>query len=214
MRKGAKKMEAGHDHGTQHHEGERRAENDRSTVVAREKEQHGGIKWGSAFFGWLTATGMAVVLTALVAAAGTAVGLVADTKVGQVTNQATKQADTVGLVGGIVLLVIVLLAYFCGGYVAGRMARFDGLKQGLAVWIWAVVVAIVVAIIGAVAGSQYNVLASLNSFPRLPIGEGTLGLAGIVALVAVAVASLVGALLGGLTGMRFHRKVDKAGLGR
>ena len=24
---------------------------DRRTVVAREKEEHGGIKWGSAFFG-------------------------------------------------------------------------------------------------------------------------------------------------------------------
>ena len=47
----------------------------RETVVAREKEQFGGIKIGSAFFGWLAATGTAVLLTALVAAAGTAVGL-------------------------------------------------------------------------------------------------------------------------------------------
>jgi uncharacterized membrane protein YfcA len=31
-----------------------------------------------------------------------------------------------------------------------------------------------------------------------------------VALVAVAVVSLVGAVLGGLAGMRFHRKVDQA----
>ncbi|BAS18013.1 hypothetical protein AHiyo8_63160 [Arthrobacter sp. Hiyo8] len=42
----------------------------RETVIAREKEQFGGIKIGSAFFGWLTATGMAVLLVALVAAAG------------------------------------------------------------------------------------------------------------------------------------------------
>src|SRR6478609_4762648 len=40
----------------------------RETVVAREKEQFGGVKIGSAFFGWLAATGMAVLLTALVAA--------------------------------------------------------------------------------------------------------------------------------------------------
>jgi hypothetical protein len=30
----------------------------------------------------------------------------------------------------------------------------------------------------------------------------------------VALASLGGALLGGVAGMRFHRKVDRAGLGR
>ena len=41
----------------------------------------GGIKIGSAFFGWLAATGMAVLLTALVAAAGTAVGLATNTDV-------------------------------------------------------------------------------------------------------------------------------------
>lgn len=33
---------------------------------------------------------------------------------------------------------------------------------------------------------------------------------GLIALLAVAAASLVGALLGGLAGMRFHRKVDQA----
>ena len=58
----------------------------RETVVAREKEQFGGIKIGSAFFGWLAATGMAVLLTALVAAAGTAVGLATNTDVNDGRN--------------------------------------------------------------------------------------------------------------------------------
>ena len=35
---------------------------DRRTVVGREKEKYGGVKIGSAFFGWLTATGAAVLL--------------------------------------------------------------------------------------------------------------------------------------------------------
>jgi hypothetical protein len=108
----------------------------------------------------------------------------------------------------------LFIAYYCGGYVAGRMARFNGAKQGVAVWLWAVVIAIVVAVLGAVAGSKYNVLANLNSFPRIPVNEGTLSAGGIIALLAVALASLVGAILGGLAGMHFHRKVDKAGLGR
>jgi hypothetical protein len=185
---------------------------DRHAVVAREKEEHGGIKVGSAFFGWLTAMGMAVLLTALVAAAGTAVGVATGTDVGEATDSASSQADTIGLVGGIVLLFILFVAYFCGGYVAGRMARFDGLKQGLAVWLWALVVALVAAALVAVAGNEYDVLGKLNSFPRLPVDEGDLTTGGIIALVAVVAASLAGALLGGLAGMRFHRNVDRTGL--
>ena len=187
---------------------------DRKAVVEREKEEHGGMKPGSAFFGWLTATGMAVLLTALAAAAGTALGVATDTEVTQATDAAAEQAETVGIVGAIILLVILLVAYYCGGYVAGRMARFDGLKQGLAVWLWALVMAAVAAVVVMVAGAEYNVLQQLNSFPRLPVGEGTLTTGGIIALAAVVLVTLAGALLGGLAGMRFHRKVDRPGLGR
>src|SRR3954454_8881776 len=193
---------------------ERVREVGRDRVVAREKDAYGGIKVGSAFFGWLTATGTAVLLTALLAAAGAAGGLSTGTSVTSATNQATQDPKTVGIAGGIALLVILFLSYYCGGYVAGRMARFNGMKQGIAVWLWAVVIAIVVAILGAVAGSKFDVLAKLNSFPRIPVNEGTLSTGGIIALVVVAVASLVGAILGGLAGMRFPRKVDRAGLGR
>jgi hypothetical protein len=186
---------------------------DRRDVVAREREEHGGIKIGSAFFGWLTAVGVAVLLTSIAAAAGAVFGLASDASVGGVADAATGDADTVGIIGAVVLAVIVFVAYYCGGYVAGRMARFDGLKQGVAVWLWAIVVALVVGVLGAVAGSEFNVLSELNGFPRLPVGEGTLTTAGIVTLVAVLVISLVGAILGGLAGMRFHRRVDRTGLG-
>jgi hypothetical protein len=184
---------------------------DRQTAAAREKEQFGGIKVGSAFFGWLTATGMAVLLTAFVAAAGTAVGLATNTDVNEAVSQAARNQGTVGLVGIIVLLVILFLSYYSGGYVAGRMARFNGAKQGLMVWIWALIVAILVSILGLVAGQQFNVLANLNSFPRIPINEGQLTTTSIIAAVVVAAVALVGAVLGGLAGMRFHRKVDRAG---
>lgn len=188
--------------------------NDRRSVLSRQKEEHGGVKVGCAFFGFLTATGVGVLLTALVAAAGTAVGLSSGTNAADAVSKASRSPSTVGLVGGILLLVILFVAYYCGGYVAGRMARFDGLKQGFAVWLWALVIAVVVAALGAVAGSKYNILAQLNSFPRIPVSEGTLTTGGIIAAIAVVAASLVGALLGGLAGMRFHRRVDRTGLGR
>jgi hypothetical protein len=80
------------------------------------------------------------------------------------------------------------------------------------VWLWAVVIAILVAVLGAVAGSKYNVLGTLNSFPRLPFEEGSVTRGGLVALLVAAVVSLAGAVVGGRAGMRFHRRVDRADL--
>src|ERR671912_321728 len=181
---------------------------DRREVVARQKEEFGGMKFGAAFFGWLAATGMAVLLTAIVAAAGTALGYTTNVNT---TNPTAGEVQSVGIAGGIALLAIIFVAYFCGGYVAGRMARFNGLRQGIAVWLWAVVAAIVAALVVAGAGARYNVLANLN-LPRIPINEGTLTTAGLITAVGIAAASLGGAMLGELAGMRFHRRVDKAGL--
>lgn len=183
---------------------------DRQTAVAREKEQFGGVKVGSAFFGWLAATGMAVLLTAFVAAAGTAVGLANNTDVNEAVNQMATNG-TVGVAGIVILLVILFVSYYSGGYVAGRMARFNGAKQGMMVWVWALIAAVVVALLGLLAGQQFNVLANLNSFPRIPVNEGELTVTSIIAAVVVAAVALVGAVLGGLAGMHFHRKVDKAG---
>ena len=185
----------------------------RQDVVAKEKEEFGGMQFGTTFFGWLTASGAAVLLTALVAGAGAAVGLGNQTDSAQAADAAADNAATVGLVGAIALAVVIFVSYFVGGYVAGRMARFSGAKQGLAVWLWALIVAVILAIVGAIAGSQFNVLADLNTFPRIPINEGDLAAGSIITAVVIALVSLGGAVLGGLAGMRYHRRVDQAGLG-
>ncbi|GAA4960894.1 hypothetical protein [Kineococcus glutinatus] len=187
---------------------------DRVSVVNREKEQFGGVKVGSAFFGWLTATGTAVLLTALLTGAGAAVGAATDTDAATAADGAGDNIATVGLFGAIALLVVLFVAYFAGGYVAGRMARFNGAKQGVAVWLWAVVIAVVVAVVTAVAGSRFDLLGRLGSFPTLPVSGQDLSTAAIVTAVVAVLVALAGAVLGGLTGMRFHRRVDRAGLGR
>lgn len=181
--------------------GERRA--------AVQADRFGGMKVGSAFFGWLTAMGMAVILTAILAAAGAAVGLGTGTDATEAAQQASEDVGTVGIVGAVALAVILFVSYYCGGYVAARMARFNGAKQGVAVWLWALVIIVIVGIIGAVAGSKYDVLGQLNSFPRLPVKTSDLTTAGVVALVLAALTSLVGAVVGGRAGMRFHRRVDR-----
>ena len=185
----------------------------RKEVEAAERAEYGGVKVGAAFFGWLSATGMAIILTALLAAAGSAVGVANGTNAQQATNTAAQNSGTVGVVGAIILGVILFVAYYCGGYVAGRMARFDGVKQGVAVWLWALVVALGIALLGALLGSKFNVLQQLNSFPRIPVSEGDVTTAGLIALVVVALTSLLGAVVGGLAGTRYHHKIDRAGFG-
>jgi hypothetical protein len=176
-------------------------------AVDAQRARFGGIKWGAAFFGWLTANGLAVILVALLSAAGVALGLAQNV---DTADEAAQQAETLGIGGGIAILVILFLAYLAGGYVAGRMARFDGARQGLAVWIVGLLVVLVLAGVGVVLGSQYNVLQPLN-LPRIPIDEGTATTAGIITLVAILLVTLLGAMLGGKLGDRYHRKVDRAG---
>ncbi|HET7302947.1 MAG TPA: hypothetical protein VFJ12_00180 [Segeticoccus sp.] len=186
---------------------------DRRAVLDRERDKFGGARVGTGFFGWMAATGLAVLMTALTEAIGTAVGANPVTSIPSVTGTTSKTATTIGWGGTIVLLIIMFLAYLGGGYVAGRMARFHGVRQGLLVWLWGLVVAVVIAAVAHFAGSQYDILGLLNDFPRIPI-EGGVTTWGVIALIVVAIAGLVGALLGGLWGMSYHRRVDRAGLGR
>ena len=196
---------------TSHVEGSHATRGAARDAVAAQRARFGGIKWGAAFFGWLSANGLAVLLVALLSAAGVALSLAGGvTTADEATDEAVQQADTVGLSGAIGLLVVLFLAYLAGGYVAGRMARFDGARQGIAVWVIGLLVVIALAVLGLVFGSEYNVLQQLN-LPRIPIDEGTATTGGIIALVAVLLVTLLGAILGGKLGDRFHRKVDRAG---
>jgi hypothetical protein len=176
-------------------------------AVAAQHDRFGGIKWGAAFFGWLSANGLAVILVALLSAAGLALGLARGVNT---ADEAVVQANQIGIGGGIAILVVLFLAYLAGGYVAGRMARFDGARQGLAVWLVGLIVVLVLAAAGALLGAQYNVLQQLN-LPRIPIDEGTATTAGIITLVAILLVTLLGAALGGKLGDRYHRRVDRAG---
>ena len=186
--------------------------NRRNDVVAAEKERFGGIKWGSAFFGWLTAIGLTVLLSALAAAIGVGVGAANTSSASDAADQATQNADTIGIVSGIVLAVVLFLAYYCGGYVAGRMARFDGVKQGVAVWLWGIIIAIIIAVLAAVAGDQFNVLDRIGGAPQIPVDGSLLTTSGFIALAIAVLVPLIGAILGGKAGMSFHRKVDQVGI--
>ena len=175
------------------------------TVQERQRDEYGGFNIGAAFFGWLVAIGIGVLLTALLSAAGAAIGLTSLSE-----GEAKSGADTISIVGGILLILVLAIAYYAGGYVAGRMSRCDGARQGVGVWIFGLVATIALAVLGAVAGSEYNVLSQLN-LPRIPIDEGDLATGAVIALIAALIATLLAAIAGGKVGERYHRKVDRAG---
>lgn len=177
-----------------------------SAVRARQREEYGGINWGAAFFGWLVAVGVAVLLTGILAAAGAAIGLTEPST----ATQAQSEPETVTLAGAIALLVVLAIAYYCGGYVAGRMSRFDGARQGIGVWAIGLVITIAITVLAIVLGSQYNVVERAN-LPRLPIGNETLTTGGAIATVVLLLGTLLFAAFGGIAGARYHRKVDRAG---
>jgi hypothetical protein len=179
------------------------AADDLHELRARQRDRFGGFSWGSDFFGWLCAVGLASILTSLLVAAGTSIGLseVSDAAAGD-------EVKEIGLTGGILLLAVLAVAWYCGGYVAGRMARFDGTRQGVGVWLWTILAALAVALLAAIGGREYDLFEQLN-LPRIPVNGQTLTTGGAIALGAALVTTLVAAVLGGKVGERFHRKVDR-----
>jgi hypothetical protein len=172
---------------------------------AEARDRFGGTNVGAAFFGWLVAVAMTVLLTGIVGALATAVG--SSLQLSQ--TEAEREAGTIGLVAAIVLAVVLLLAYYTGGYVAGRMSRFDGARQGLAVWLIGLIVAAVAVGLGLLFGSQYDVLQRVN-LPQAPIPTEQLNAGGIVTAVVIVVGTALAAIAGGKVGHRYHHKVDRA----
>lgn len=179
------------------------ADTDTERVLAHERarDRFGGVNPGAAFFGWLSAMGLTILLAGVVAAVASATG-----------NEwsradAEAAAGTVGIVSAAVLLGILLVGYFAGGYVAGRMSRFDGGKQGTAVWALGLIVTILAAAAGWVAGNQYNVLDRVD-LPQVPIPTDQLTWGGLVVGLLVLVGTLLAAMAGGAIGHRYHDKVD------
>lgn len=175
---------------------------------ALQRQEFGGFSWGSIFFGWLVAIGLAALLTAVLSGAGAAIGI---TELSG--DEARDNAETVGLAGGILLLAVLLVAYYAGGYVAGRLSRFDGARQGFGVWMLGLLLTLTFAAFAAIAGSEWNVFEQLN-LPRIPVDEGELTTGGAITLAAIVLGTLLTAVAGGKFGERFHRRVDRVAFER
>jgi amino acid transporter len=166
--------------------------------------EFGGANVGAAFFGWLVAMALAILLTSIVGAVATAVREA--TEVTQ--SDAERQAGTIGIVAAVVLLGVLTIGYYAGGYVAGRMSRFDGARQGATVWVLGLVLTVIALGVGAAFGAQYNVLDRVD-LPRIPISTEELGWGGLVTGAAVLLLTLAASVAGGMAGHRYHHRVDR-----
>ena len=106
----------------------------------------------------------------------------------------------------VALSVLIFFAYLVGGYAAGRMARFAGAKQGIAVWLWQIMALILGSLATFLTPQLFqNSVASL-SLQKLIAGDFANGLLAVLLVLAL---SFLGAILGGLCGRLYHRRVDK-----
>jgi amino acid transporter len=168
------------------------------------RRKFGGVNMGAAFFGWLVAIGVAILLSGVVGAAAAALGETADLT----RDDLEGQAGDLGVGAVVALMVVLFIGYLAGGYVAGRMSRFDGARQGIAVWVLGLVVTLLAVGLGALFGTKYDVLDRVD-LPRIPFSDGELTAGGVVAGLVVLAITLIGSLLGGAVGHRYHDRVDR-----
>lgn len=193
-----------HDRHDAHDRHDRHDRHEDREVVDPARDKFGGVNLGACFFGWIVAVGVTILVAGIVTAVVTAVG----SQTGVTQSEAERQSGTIGLVTAIVLLVVLALGYYAGGYVAGRMSRFDGGRQGIAVWVLGLVVTLVAIGVGAIFGNEYNVLDRVD-LPRVYLSDSQIGWGAVVTALAVLVATLVAAWLGGVVGRRYHHRVDR-----
>lgn len=175
-------------------------------VIERQRERFGGVKVGSAFFGWLIATATFAILGGLLTVAGVVLGL--DVRNPMLfARELPLDLQTVGWIAAGTLLVLLFASYYCGGYVAGRMARFSGVAQGVAVWVWTIAIGILVSVVAFVLG-RFDESTGVGVLRRIPLPDDVATIAGIAAAAIVAAVTLGGAILGGVVGVRYHRRVD------
>jgi len=177
-----------------------RYESPRDRAALAREAGLGRLSLPSVLAGVLVAYGAFAVLAALVGAVAAAIGLT--------TDLAGNDWATLGVGSAIAVAILLLVAYLFGGYVAGRMARRAGLVNGLAVFVLAVVLVAVVAAIAASQADADTVQANLRNLgiPTTGTEWGKIGsLAGIGSLAAM----LVGALVGGVLGERWHTKLTR-----
>lgn len=158
----------------------------------------GRVSLVSVLAGVLVAYGTFAVLLAVAAAAAESAGLD--------TNLTADQWRAVGPTGLGILAGLLFVCYLFGGYVAGRMARRAGVTNGVLVFVVGVLVAAGVAGLVNVFTDADDVLRNLRSLGIPTSGDEWRAL-GTVAGAGALACMLLGAVIGGALGDRWHTKL-------
>jgi hypothetical protein len=155
----------------------------------------------SVLAGTLVAFGAITLIAAAAGAAGNALGL--DTN--GISTHEWRQA---GVVAGAVAAVVILASFWFGGYTAGRMSGRAGARHGLLVFLVSVLLIAAVAGIAWALGNQNNLdVTSTLSDNGVPTDANTWSDIGLGTGIAAAVAMLIGAIIGGIRGERWHGRL-------
>lgn len=157
----------------------------------------GGFSLTSVLAGVLVAYGAFAILLGLAASIAGAISDDTDLSTGW---------EELGTGAGLVVAGLILLSYLFGGYVAGRMARRNGLAHGAGVLVLGVLIVGGVAALARSSGGADNVAENLRSL-GIPTTADEYGDAGTVAGIASLLALVIGSLLGGVLGERWHARL-------
>ncbi|MGI9120079.1 MAG: YrzE family protein [Acidimicrobiales bacterium] len=167
-------------------------------MVARDAGM-GPVSLISILAGTLVAFAAFAILLAVVAGILAAVGF--DT-----ADLVSIDYQKVGIISAIVTFLVLFVAYFFGGYIAGRLARRAGALNGGLVFLLAILIGVVVAVLVATQSDTQAIATNVRVVGVPTSGEDYRPLA-TIAGVASLLAMLGGAILGGVSGERWHGKL-------
>lgn len=178
------------------HAGKFESRGDRAAMAA--DAGVGPISLTSVAAGLLVAYGAFLIIGAIVGSVVNAIGID--------VNVSSTDYEQLAIVGGLIAAGVLFLSYLFGGYVAGRMARRRGVLHGVLVLVLGIAVVLALAAVTSAADNTQSLRDALGNLgvPTTAAQYGNaLSVAGIAALVAV----VIGSLLGGQLGERWHGKL-------
>ena len=158
---------------------------------ALQHERYGGAKLGSAFFGWLVAVGLTVLLGVLDGRRDRGGRRRPRHRHASSPSPCCSSPTT-----------------RAGTSPAGWPASTAPATASCRGWS-ACVATIVLTVIAAFVGAQYDVLSRV-SLPTLPTSFADVTVAGLILAAVAVLGTLLAAVLGGKAGESFHRRVDRA----
>ena len=185
------------DRGDRRHGDDVETRRDRSALAA--DAGIGAVSVASVFAGTLVAFGATVLLLSLAASIAAGAGLDVDVQ---------GNWRDAGVAGGVILASVLFVSYLFASYAAGRMARRHGMLHGVLVFVTSLVAVGVATIVARLLtdADADTILGNLRNVGVPTSGEEWKDVATVAGIGSLA-AMLLGSLLGGGWGERWHGRL-------